>query len=204
MACRTRWAERRRLRGFHSLGLGLAIRDSIPDANLGVFRWNGPEVDASIPELGCSHDMGRLLQRTNATIALRSSRGCSDPIKRSGSTSGSTSCSARPSYFPYLSTNQSCVLLGGRGTGKTTVLKGLSYEGQQRLTDAPPPGVGELWDLLQGGLRASQRLYRGRAQRRRMEAPFRASSQSPFIGPRPPIPGLVSDELAPRVALSRY
>ena len=46
---------------------------------------------------------------------------------------------ARPSYFPYLSTNQSCVLLGGRGTGKTTVLKGLSYEGQQRLTDAPPP-----------------------------------------------------------------
>ena len=28
--------------GFHGLGLGLAIRDSIPDANLGVFRWNGP------------------------------------------------------------------------------------------------------------------------------------------------------------------
>lgn len=29
-------------RGFHGLGLGLAIRDSIPDANLGVFRWTGP------------------------------------------------------------------------------------------------------------------------------------------------------------------
>lgn len=46
---------------------------------------------------------------------------------------------ARPAYFPYLSTNQSCVLLGGRGTGKTTVLKGLSYEGQQRLTASLPP-----------------------------------------------------------------
>lgn len=27
-------------RGFHSLGIALAIRDSIPDANLGVFRWD--------------------------------------------------------------------------------------------------------------------------------------------------------------------
>lgn len=26
-------------KGFHELGLAIAIRDSIPDANLGVFRW---------------------------------------------------------------------------------------------------------------------------------------------------------------------
>lgn len=45
---------------------------------------------------------------------------------------------ARPSYLPNLKNNQSCVLLGGRGTGKTTVLRGLSYEGQRQLTSVDP------------------------------------------------------------------
>jgi hypothetical protein len=40
---------------------------------------------------------------------------------------------SEPSYFPDLTTNKSCVLIGGRGTGKTTVLKGLSYQGQFAL-----------------------------------------------------------------------
>ncbi|MBL8216467.1 MAG: hypothetical protein JNK87_37460 [Bryobacterales bacterium] len=35
-----------------------------------------------------------------------------------------------PAYFPELMTARPCVLVGGRGTGKTTVLRGLSYEGQ--------------------------------------------------------------------------
>lgn len=35
-----------------------------------------------------------------------------------------------PSYFSELKTPRPCVLIGGRGTGKTTALKGLSYEGQ--------------------------------------------------------------------------
>jgi hypothetical protein len=35
-----------------------------------------------------------------------------------------------PTYFPELKTPRPCVLVGGRGTGKTTVLRGLSYEGQ--------------------------------------------------------------------------
>jgi hypothetical protein len=35
-----------------------------------------------------------------------------------------------PSYFPELLTARPCLLIGGRGTGKTTVLKSLSYEGQ--------------------------------------------------------------------------
>src|ERR1017187_309726 len=35
-----------------------------------------------------------------------------------------------PSYFPALMTPRPCILLGGRGTGKTTVLRGLSYEGE--------------------------------------------------------------------------
>jgi hypothetical protein len=38
-----------------------------------------------------------------------------------------------PDYLPVLKSNQSCVLIGGRGTGKTTVLRGLSYEGQTKL-----------------------------------------------------------------------
>ena len=35
-----------------------------------------------------------------------------------------------PQYFPELMTARPCMLLGGRGTGKTTVLRSLSYEGQ--------------------------------------------------------------------------
>jgi len=38
-----------------------------------------------------------------------------------------------PNYFPELITDRPCVLLGGRGTGKTTVLRSLSYEGQFAL-----------------------------------------------------------------------
>jgi hypothetical protein len=35
-----------------------------------------------------------------------------------------------PKYFPELLTLRPCVLMGGRGTGKTSVLRSLSYEGQ--------------------------------------------------------------------------
>lgn len=38
-----------------------------------------------------------------------------------------------PTYYPELETPRPCVLSGGRGTGKTTVLKCLSYEGRYRL-----------------------------------------------------------------------
>lgn len=38
-----------------------------------------------------------------------------------------------PVYFPELMTQRTCVLMGGRGTGKTTVLRCLSYEGQHAL-----------------------------------------------------------------------
>lgn len=40
---------------------------------------------------------------------------------------------ATPSYFTSLKDKRPCVLMGGRGTGKTTVLRGLSYEGQYAL-----------------------------------------------------------------------
>jgi hypothetical protein len=42
-----------------------------------------------------------------------------------------------PDYLPELTTARPCVLVGGRGTGKTTVLRGLSYEGQAALSTAP-------------------------------------------------------------------
>ena len=38
-----------------------------------------------------------------------------------------------PSYFPQLTTTTPSVLFGGRGTGKTTVLRCLSYEGKAAL-----------------------------------------------------------------------
>lgn len=40
-----------------------------------------------------------------------------------------------PAYFPELETRSPCVLVGGRGTGKTTVLRSLSYEGRAALSE---------------------------------------------------------------------
>jgi hypothetical protein len=42
---------------------------------------------------------------------------------------------AEPAYFPELQTARPCVLVGGRGTGKTTVLRCLAYEGRFALAD---------------------------------------------------------------------
>jgi hypothetical protein len=49
-----------------------------------------------------------------------------------------------PGYWPELTTNRPCVLEGGRGTGKTTVLRVLSYEGQFALAGRHRDSVGEL------------------------------------------------------------
>ena len=40
---------------------------------------------------------------------------------------------AEPAYFPELTASSPCVLMGGRGTGKTTALRCMSYEGQYAL-----------------------------------------------------------------------
>lgn len=40
-----------------------------------------------------------------------------------------------PTYFPSLRDRRPCVLVGGRGTGKTTVLRCMSYEGQKALSE---------------------------------------------------------------------
>jgi hypothetical protein len=52
-----------------------------------------------------------------------------------------------PTYFPELKTPRPCVLIGGRGTGKTTVLRGLSYEGQFALTGNDPEAIAT-WTYL--------------------------------------------------------
>ncbi|MEK6743059.1 MAG: hypothetical protein AABZ15_05600 [Nitrospirota bacterium] len=43
-----------------------------------------------------------------------------------------------PTYLPELKTSRPCLLVGGRGTGKTTVLRSLSYEGQFALNNNDP------------------------------------------------------------------
>ena len=45
---------------------------------------------------------------------------------------------AKPAYFPELEQRRPCVLIGGRGTGKTMVLRGLSYQGRHALNPTPP------------------------------------------------------------------
>lgn len=46
-----------------------------------------------------------------------------------------------PGYFPELTTARPCMLLGGRGTGKTTVFRCMSYEGQFTLRGRKPEDI---------------------------------------------------------------
>ena len=48
-----------------------------------------------------------------------------------------------PAYFPQLVTPHPCFLMGGRGTGKTTALRCLSYEGLSQLEGRRPDDVRE-------------------------------------------------------------
>jgi len=52
-----------------------------------------------------------------------------------------------PGYFSELKTSRPCVLIGGRGTGKTTVLKGLSYEGQLSFADGNKSAI-DSWNFF--------------------------------------------------------
>lgn len=49
-----------------------------------------------------------------------------------------------PAFFPELKTRRACFLIGGRGTGKTTLLRALSYEGQYALSGSSPKRLDEL------------------------------------------------------------
>ena len=48
-----------------------------------------------------------------------------------------------PSYFPQLTTSHPCFLEGGRGTGKTTTLRCLSYQGQAALRNASETAISD-------------------------------------------------------------
>jgi len=53
----------------------------------------------------------------------------------------------RPNYYPELEQPRPCFLVGGRGSGKTTVLKCLSWEGRYRLEGENPERV-DGWDYF--------------------------------------------------------
>ena len=54
----------------------------------------------------------------------------------------------QPSYFPQLTTSHPCFLEGGRGTGKTTALRCLSYQGQAALRLAHGPDDLSEWSYV--------------------------------------------------------
>jgi len=64
---------------------------------------------------------------------------------------------AKPTYWPELLTRRPCLLVGGRGTGKTTALRGLSYEGLSHLSGAELADwthVGMYWRIDTNTVRA--------------------------------------------------
>lgn len=64
---------------------------------------------------------------------------------------------ATPTYWPELLTRRPCLLVGGRGTGKTTALRGLSYEGLNHLTSPEMTAwthVGLYWRIDTNTVRA--------------------------------------------------
>lgn len=52
-----------------------------------------------------------------------------------------------PAYFPDLVTSRPCMLVGDRGTGKTTVLRCLSYEGRYALSERRDSAIAT-WDYF--------------------------------------------------------
>lgn len=52
-----------------------------------------------------------------------------------------------PSYFPQLTTSHPCFLIGGRGSGKTTVLRCLSYEGRFSMSGEDRQAVSD-WEYV--------------------------------------------------------
>lgn len=53
----------------------------------------------------------------------------------------------QPKYFPELLTKQPCFLIGGRGTGKTTNLKSLSYRGRKTISRTVPTEISD-WEIV--------------------------------------------------------
>ena len=115
-------------RGFASLGLTIAFEDSVPDATLPMMYWENNRVASTHAKDRMMSDIHNVnsdtLARLSELFGAHKAEWLGARLFELFST---------PSYFPLITTSRPCILVGGRGTGKTTVLRGLSYQGRFEL-----------------------------------------------------------------------
>ena len=89
---------------------------------------------------------------------------------------------AKPAYFPELEQRRPCVLIGGRGTGKTMVLRGLSYQGRQALSNSTSPSDWPYYGLYyKVNTKPSYCIRWARIIRGSLDSPIRALCESTTV-----------------------
>ena len=116
--------------GYNKLGLSIAFEHCCPDANNPALLHDIKWLDSTVEEKLMS-DSSKIRGDLSKLFAYRA-----EWLKEK-----LFDLFTEPSYFPELDSDVPVVLMGGRGTGKTTVLRGLSYQGKFALSDKRPETV---------------------------------------------------------------
>ncbi len=151
------------------------LLEGVPRPRLGTIvrprhaRRDPPDLPLEPERLERSepHDDGGPNERP---LTPRSSSDARLPAARSSCGTG-VELYETPAYFPELLTEAPCVLVGGRGTGKTAVLAAYSYHGQQKLHgDRPIRDMALLRRVPTNQHRSCRGVRRARARGRGLAA----------------------------------